>query len=106
MDEATQAEYYRQALELAFCQPTVTGIFLFHSVDETDLDRWQSGVYYADGTPKASLAPTRAALAEVRRGVIARCAGLHLRPRPVVLRSTVSALSSAATSTARGRRGS
>ena len=37
VDEATQAAYYRQAMQLAFCQPTVIGLFLFHSVDETDL---------------------------------------------------------------------
>ena len=45
---------------------------------ETDLDRWQSGLYYADGTPKTSLAPTRAAVQEARRGVIAHCTGLRL----------------------------
>jgi hypothetical protein len=78
VDPATQGAYYAQALALVFCQPNVRGIFLFHSVDETDLDRWQSGLYYADGTPKASLAPTRAAVQEARRGVIAHCTGLQL----------------------------
>jgi hypothetical protein len=77
----TQGVYYRQALALAFCQPNVRALFLFHTLDERDLDRWQSGVYYADGTPKASLTPTRAALDEARRGVIARCDGTTLRPR-------------------------
>jgi hypothetical protein len=77
-DPATQGAYYAQAIALTFCQPNVRGLFLFHSVDETDLDRWQSGLYYADGTPKASLAPTRAAVLEARRGVIARCPGLQL----------------------------
>jgi hypothetical protein len=84
VDEQTQARYYQQAMELAFCQPTVTGIFIFHTVDEKDLDRWQSGVYYVDGTPKASLAPTQASLNEVRRGVVTQCPGLHLRPKAVV----------------------
>src|SRR5207237_539313 len=60
------------------CQPNVLGLFLFHSVDETDLDRWQSGLYYADGTPKASLAPTRTAVLAAKRGIVARCAGLRL----------------------------
>src|SRR5438105_2981532 len=78
VDPATQGAYYAQALALVFCQPNVRGIFLFHSVDETDLDRWQSGLYYADGTPKTSLAPTRAAVQEARRGVIAHCTGLQL----------------------------
>ena len=66
--EATQAAYYRQAIQLAFCQPNVAGLFLFHAFDETALAGWQSGLYYADGTPKTSLAPVRAAM----RGVAAR----------------------------------
>ena len=78
VDPGTQGSYYAQAIGLAFCQPNVRGIFLFHSVDETDLDRWQSGLYYADGTPKTSLAPTRAAAEASRRGIVARCPGLEL----------------------------
>ena len=78
VDPGTQGSYYAQAIGLAFCQPNVRGIFLFHSVDETDLDRWQSGLFYADGTPKASLGPTRAAVEASRRGVVARCPGLQL----------------------------
>jgi hypothetical protein len=84
VDEATQAAYYRQALALVFCQPNVEGMFLFHSVDERDLDRWQSGLYYTDGTPKASLVPTRQAISEFRRGVITQCPGLQLVPNVVL----------------------
>src|SRR5256714_9343970 len=76
-DPATQGAYYAQAIALVFCQPNVRGIFLFHSVDETALDRWQSGLYYADGTPKASLAPTRAAVQAARRGLAAHSPGLR-----------------------------
>jgi hypothetical protein len=79
VDEATQALYYREAVQLAFCQPNVRGLFLFHTADETDLAAWQSGLYYADDTPKASLADTKAALDESRRGVVAHCDGLALR---------------------------
>ena len=78
VDEATQALYYETALALAFCQPNVQGLFLFHTEDEPALDRWQSGLYYADGTPKASLAGVKAAIALVRRGSLARCPGLRL----------------------------
>lgn len=78
--EATQGTYYRQALALAFCQPNVEGVLLFHAFDEADLDRWQSGVYYANGTPKASLSDVRAVADEVRRGIAARCDGLALTP--------------------------
>jgi hypothetical protein len=83
--EATQALYYRQAVQLAFCQPNVEGLFLFHAVDETSLPAWQSGVYYADGTPKAGLASVRLALEESRRGVIAHCDGLELTVKPKVV---------------------
>jgi hypothetical protein len=73
VDEATQAAYYRQAIQLAFCQPNVHGLFLFHAFDERDLTGWQSGVYYADDTPKTSLDAVRVAMEESRRGVVAQC---------------------------------
>ena len=78
VDEATQGQYYGRALALAFCQPNVTGILLFHSQDEAALASWQSGVYYADGTPKTSLYAVRDALSRARGGSIARCDGLGL----------------------------
>jgi hypothetical protein len=53
--ERTQAAYYSEALALAACQPTVTALLIFHVADEPNLDRWQSGLYYADDTPKTSL---------------------------------------------------
>jgi hypothetical protein len=56
----------------------VQGFFLFHTEDEPALDRWQSGLYYADGTPKASLPGVKAAIALLRRGSLARCPGLKL----------------------------
>jgi hypothetical protein len=80
-DPDTQGAYYAQAIALVFCQPTVRGIFLFHSVDETNLDRWQSGLYYADGRAKSSLKGVRAAAEASRRGIVARCAGLQLPVR-------------------------
>jgi hypothetical protein len=84
VDETTQAAYYRRALELAFCQPTVTGLLLGHAQDEPALAGGQSGLLYADGTPKTSLAPVRKALAATRGGSVARCPGLAL---PVRLRA-------------------
>jgi hypothetical protein len=70
VDEETQAEYYRQAFELASCQDNVVGILIFHLLDEPDLNRWQSGVYYADGTPKSSLEEVRDAAEEARDGKV------------------------------------
>ena len=85
VDEATQAAYYRQAVQLAFCQPNVKGLFLFHTVDEKDLLAWQSGVYYADGTPKSGFTAVKAALDQARRGVVAACPGLELTVKPKVV---------------------
>src|SRR6266508_1149738 len=80
VDDATQAAYYRKAIELTFCQPNVLGFLTFHTVDEDQLAAWQSGLFYADGTPKTSLPLVRNAIAESRRGIIARCSGLELTP--------------------------
>jgi hypothetical protein len=66
--EQVQAAYYDEALKLAACQPTVRGFLIFHVTDETDRNRWQSGVYYADGTPKASLPLVKAGINAVHSG--------------------------------------
>jgi hypothetical protein len=68
-----QARYYRKALALAYCQPTVKGLFILHTYDEFSLDGWQSGLYYADHTPKPSLAPFRRAVADLRAGKLTSC---------------------------------
>ncbi len=68
VDEATQADFYRRALELASCQEGVVGLLLFHSHDEPSLVGFQSGVYYVDGTPKTSLPAVRKAILAARDG--------------------------------------
>jgi hypothetical protein len=78
VDETKQAAFYDLGLRLAFCRPNVAGILLFHSEDETALLSWQSGVYYADGTPKSSLAAVRDSLDRARGGSITHCDGLAL----------------------------
>ena len=81
--EATQAAYYRQAVQLAFCQPNAKALMLFHSVDEAEHAGWQSGLYYAGTTiAKTSLPATRLALEQSRRGVVAHCDGLQLPVAP------------------------
>jgi hypothetical protein len=75
VDEATQARYYRQALQLVACQKNVVGLLFFHVSDEADLDRWQSGVYYADDTPKSSLPAVQAASEAARQGELVRSCG-------------------------------
>jgi hypothetical protein len=85
VDEATQAAYYKQAMQLAFCDPTVKGFFIFHAVDEKAMTGWQSGLYYPDDTPKSSLPAVRTAMELAHRGVIAKCPGMALTPKATVV---------------------
>jgi hypothetical protein len=55
---------------MAACQPTVRGFLIFHVTDERDFNRWQSGLYYADGTPKSSLVLVKTTIDEVRGGEV------------------------------------
>ena len=71
--EKTQAEYYEQAFELAACQPNVIAVYIFHLFDEADLNRWQSGPYYADAKPKSSLASIASSAKKARDGKLADC---------------------------------
>jgi hypothetical protein len=66
--ESLQAERYSQALTMAACQPTVRGFLIFHVTDESDFNRWQSGLYYPDGTPKTSLAVVKQTMEQLRTG--------------------------------------
>ena len=77
--EAVQGDYYRRALMMAQCQPTVRGFLLFLVSDEPGLPQWQSGIFYADDTPKASFPIVRDAVAKARAGRLGRCAP---PPRP------------------------
>jgi hypothetical protein len=71
--ESVQGLYYAEALALAACQPTVSSFLIFHVTDEPDLDRWQSGVFYADGTPKPSMRILQRAIASLRTGGLTGC---------------------------------
>lgn len=86
VDETTQAAYYRQALALAFCQPTVAGVLLFLSRDERARPGWQSGIHYVDGTPKSSRPRVTEALDRTTGGSISRCPGVELPVRTTYLR--------------------
>jgi hypothetical protein len=70
ISESMQAQRYSQALLMAACQPTVRGFLIFHVTDERDYNRWQSGVYYPDGTPKSSRTLVRQTIDQVRDGDI------------------------------------
>jgi len=84
VDEATQAAMLTQAMQMTFCQPTVLGLMLFHVQDEPALGAWQSGEFYVDGSPKASLGRVRLAAGSVHRGVAAPCPGMRLTPKVVI----------------------
>jgi hypothetical protein len=73
VDEETQARYYTEAFKLALCQPNVIGILVFHVVDERALGAWQSGPFYADGTPKSSLEAIRQAATAAQSGTLVGC---------------------------------
>jgi len=75
VDTGTQARYYREALQLAACQPNVRGLLILHTFDEPNLAGWQSGLYYADQTPKDSLGDFRDAAEAARKGTLTRCFG-------------------------------
>src|SRR5919204_871458 len=68
--EQTQANTYDVALTAAACQSNVTAMFLFHVTDESDLDRWQSGVYYPDGTPKSTRAVVKQTIEQIHAGAV------------------------------------
>ena len=72
--ELRQGEDYRRAIEISACQPTVKALLFFHVSDEPDLDRWQSGVFYADDTPKASMPIVQDAIERLRLGTLTPCA--------------------------------
>ena len=81
VDEAAQAAGYAKALRIAYCQPNVAGILLFHTADEISLGGWQSGLLYPDQTPKTSLGVVRDTLDAIANGTAGRCS---LAVKPVV----------------------
>ena len=64
ISEDDQAAYYRDTVMLAECDPGVRMLSFFHLVDETDLDRWQSGLERADGSHRPSYDAVKQLLAQ------------------------------------------
>ena len=73
ISEVAQAAAYRRAIHLAYCQSNVAGMLLFHTHDEPGRSGWQSGLVYADGTPKKSLEPVRQAMEAAGSATIGVC---------------------------------
>ena len=68
VDAATQARYYVEAMRLATCQPLVRMLLFFHVTDESRLEGLQSGLFYADGSPKPGLSEVAAAGRDAAEG--------------------------------------
>ena len=71
--ETAQAAAYRRAIHLAYCQSNVAGMLLFHTHDEPGRPGWQSGLVYADGSPKTSLQPVREAIERAGAASLGAC---------------------------------
>ena len=63
VSEAQQAAMYGWVVRRAACDPAVAGFFLFHLIDERDLDRFQSGLLRADGSKRPSYTTVKDTLA-------------------------------------------
>jgi hypothetical protein len=74
-DGPDQSSQFRDALELAYCQPAVGGFFNFELTDDPARAGWQSGIYWADGTLKPSAEYISGAIAYVAANAV-NCASL------------------------------
>jgi hypothetical protein len=54
--EAYQAAWYRKLVDFSLCDADVTNVNIFKLVDETALQGWQSGLFFAGYVPKLSAA--------------------------------------------------
>jgi hypothetical protein len=70
-DEARQASIYSGLVRHVACDPDVASVYFFGLVDEPFLDRFQAGLYRADGTARPAHDAVRNAIAETG----GRCAG-------------------------------
>jgi hypothetical protein len=66
----SQAAQLTAGVALASCQPSVGAFFNFLLWDEPELERWQSGVLWLDGSRKASFDALRGVAAAVASGSI------------------------------------
>ena len=83
VNESVQARFYAKAMQMAACQPTVRTFLVFRLIDEAIRGGWQSGVYYANGSPKASLPGVEAAARRLGEQRPTGCTTL-LAPKPMV----------------------
>jgi hypothetical protein len=68
--ELRQADDYIEAIRLAACQPLVRMLIFFHVTDESQLTGLQTGLFYPNGKPKASLGPVSASAQAAEKGQV------------------------------------
>jgi hypothetical protein len=68
--ELRQGDDYIEAIHLAACQPLVRMLIFFHVTDETQLTGLQTGLFYPNGKPKASLGPVSASAQAAEKGQV------------------------------------
>jgi hypothetical protein len=66
ISEDDQASYYTDTIKLAECDPGVRMLSFFHLVDETQLDRWQSGLERVDGSHRPSYDAVKQTIAQTQ----------------------------------------
>ena len=76
-------EQLQDAVRFAYCQPYVAAFFNFLLTDDRNLAGWQSGLLWADGTPKPAYAGFKAVLREVRQKAV-DCAALRKKEAETV----------------------
>jgi len=73
--EGVQAAIYAGLVRQVACDPSVDSVLFFGLQDEPNLDRWQSGLMRADGTPRASYDSVKATLAQTGGRCLGRMQG-------------------------------
>jgi hypothetical protein len=96
--EDYQSSWYLQMLNLVACDPNVHLVNFFHLIDDADLAMWQSGLFYADQTPKLAAVSVRQWLVS---GTGCRGTKTSWRPGPAPPAPTVA--SAATTAKARAK---
>jgi hypothetical protein len=82
--ERAQAGNYAKALGLAACDPSISALYLLHLRDDSNLERYQSGVRRADGSARPAYAAVRSA---ARKRCAAKVAGWRHTTRVVGARA-------------------
>ncbi len=64
IDEAAQAQIYSQLATLVACDPSITALHYFHLIDESDLDRFQSGLFRIDDSARSAASAVQAVIVQ------------------------------------------